>query len=303
MVTWTDLPSLAPGASRTVTVDARLADVDQSSYVNTAQIADDGASLYSTPTDPVTDRDSTPGQVLGEDDEGLADVPLAAVRADNAAPERGGLAFTGTSTFKGPLDGFAVEGQVHPGELDREGAPAFAFRFRDFRVRGPLVKYRSPSCQTHADTCRMRAAIGVGRGQEVTSQRSLRSGLQEALRAGPGQRWTSVAVEVSRLGGLALRHARTSGRRSARPFGHTVISATLVRACRQTPRRDTSDQRRSPTGRCLMPPMKFDRNRSGAPSGSSAGTRVASSSNSTRISMRARLAPRQKCGPPPPKAT
>jgi LPXTG-motif cell wall-anchored protein len=41
--------------------------------------------------------------VLGEDDEGRADIPLAAVRADNAAPERGGLAFTGTSTFKGLL--------------------------------------------------------------------------------------------------------------------------------------------------------------------------------------------------------
>ena len=57
------------------------------------------------------------------------------------------------------------------------------------------------------------------------------------------------------------------------------------------------------TGRCLMPATIFERRRAGAPSDRSTGTRRASSSNNTRISSRARLAPRQKCGPPPPKAT
>ena len=102
-VTWTDLPSLAPGAGATLTVEAHLTDVDQSSYLNTAQISDDSAEQYSTATETVTDRDSTPGQVLDEDDEGRAEIPLAAVRADNATPDRGGLAFTGTATFKGLL--------------------------------------------------------------------------------------------------------------------------------------------------------------------------------------------------------
>ena len=52
-----------------------------------------------------------------------------------------------------------------------------------------------------------------------------------------------------------------------------------------------------------MPATMLERRGAGAPSDRSTGTRRASSSNSTRSSSRARLAPRQKCGPPPPNAT
>src|SRR5437763_1597199 len=42
--------------------------------------------------------------------------------------------------------------------------------------------------------------------------------------------------------------------------------------------------------------------RSGLSMALTLGARAVNSSKSTRISIRARLAPRQKCGPPPPKA-
>ena len=59
----------------------------------------------------------------------------------------------------------------------------------------------------------------------------------------------------------------------------------------------------SRTGRCLMPPMKLRAQAVGrAEAPRPWWTRLASSSNSTWISMRASWAPRQKCGPPPPKA-
>ena len=52
------------------------------------------------------------------------------------------------------------------------------------------------------------------------------------------------------------------------------------------------------TGRCLIPLMNWDCRRSTGPSSRSSGIRSRRCSNMTRISSRARLAPRQKCGPP-----
>src|SRR5580692_3144855 len=56
------------------------------------------------------------------------------------------------------------------------------------------------------------------------------------------------------------------------------------------------------TGMCFTPLMKLDRSRCTSPSRRMSGMRSRSRSNITMISMRARFAPRQKCGPPPPKA-
>src|SRR5439155_72776 len=53
----------------------------------------------------------------------------------------------------------------------------------------------------------------------------------------------------------------------------------------------------------LMPWMKADCSMSGRPVTCMSGSRCRSSSNITRISRRARFAPRQKCGPPAPKPT
>ena len=53
-------------------------------------------------------------------------------------------------------------------------------------------------------------------------------------------------------------------------------------------------------GMRLMPWMKLDWSIAGSPVISRSGSRRNSSSNITEISRRARLAPRQKCGPPPP---
>jgi uncharacterized repeat protein (TIGR01451 family)/LPXTG-motif cell wall-anchored protein len=60
IVTWTGLPSLAPGEQTLLTVDVRMDDRSQPSYVNVAEITDDSSETYSGPGDPVTDRDSTP---------------------------------------------------------------------------------------------------------------------------------------------------------------------------------------------------------------------------------------------------
>lgn len=69
IVTWIELASLLPGASVTLTVDARLTDVARDAYVNVAEVVDDSADTFSTATEPVDDRDSNPDQVHGEDDE------------------------------------------------------------------------------------------------------------------------------------------------------------------------------------------------------------------------------------------
>ena len=56
------------------------------------------------------------------------------------------------------------------------------------------------------------------------------------------------------------------------------------------------------TGRCLGPEMKFDASHSAGPAGEMSGSRVSSSRSSAWISTRAMCDPRQKWGPPPPKA-
>src|SRR5438552_3802893 len=52
-----------------------------------------------------------------------------------------------------------------------------------------------------------------------------------------------------------------------------------------------------------MPLMKCERRRSTGPATCMSGRRRRISSYMIRISMRAKLAPRQKCGPPEPKLT
>ena len=57
------------------------------------------------------------------------------------------------------------------------------------------------------------------------------------------------------------------------------------------------------TGIVLMPLMKSERRRRGSPASSRSGSRSTTSRIMALISARARLAPRQKCTPPPPKVT
>jgi uncharacterized repeat protein (TIGR01451 family) len=97
VVTWSDMPSLAPSASKTVTVRTTLTDVTLDSYRNWVQITADSSASYSTPTQPVKDIDSTPNNgERGEDDDDFAVIPVDAVKADNAvAPTNGSLSFTG----------------------------------------------------------------------------------------------------------------------------------------------------------------------------------------------------------------
>jgi uncharacterized repeat protein (TIGR01451 family) len=89
LVTWTNLPSLNPGAAMTVSIRARLDDVNESSYTNIAEIVADGSGWYSTPADRVADVDSSPAlptgdQNLTEDDRSEASLSLAVVAAANA---------------------------------------------------------------------------------------------------------------------------------------------------------------------------------------------------------------------------
>src|SRR5690606_29818076 len=72
VVTSPDLASLDPGDSVILAVDARLDDVTQASYVNLAQVTVDSADEYSTEDEDVTDVDSVPGEINGEDDEDRA---------------------------------------------------------------------------------------------------------------------------------------------------------------------------------------------------------------------------------------
>jgi len=55
-VVWTDLPSLSPGQSTTLTVSMRITDLTRREFSNFAEITADGSAAYS-----VTDDDSTPG--------------------------------------------------------------------------------------------------------------------------------------------------------------------------------------------------------------------------------------------------
>ena len=56
------------------------------------------------------------------------------------------------------------------------------------------------------------------------------------------------------------------------------------------------------TGRWDGPDTKFEASHSDGPAASMSGSRVRTSRRIASISTRARWAPRQKCGPPPPKA-
>jgi LPXTG-motif cell wall-anchored protein len=60
VVTWSGLPSLAPGEQKLLTVEVRMDDVSQPSYINVAEITDDSSAMYSAAGDPVTDVDSAP---------------------------------------------------------------------------------------------------------------------------------------------------------------------------------------------------------------------------------------------------
>lgn len=102
-VTWANLPSLAPGASVVLSVDVRMDDVTQPAYVNVAEITADSSGIYSTPTETVTDVDSTPDTdpandplvdtddiantpAGDEDDHDRALLDVAQVAVDNLAP-------------------------------------------------------------------------------------------------------------------------------------------------------------------------------------------------------------------------
>ena len=68
-------------------------------------------------------------------------------------------------------------------------------------------------------------------------------------------------------------------------------------------RRYTPDEGVQATGSRLMPWMNADSSRAGSSVAVRSGICRCNSSNATLISRRARLAPRQKCAPPPPNPT
>jgi hypothetical protein len=104
VVTWTDRPSLLPGQSATVTVSATLIDTSLGSYRNWVQVTDDSAGTFSTPTEAVVDRDSTPANgEQGEDDDDPAVfevvpvTPSGTTVPDPGSGTRGSLVATGAS--------------------------------------------------------------------------------------------------------------------------------------------------------------------------------------------------------------
>jgi uncharacterized repeat protein (TIGR01451 family)/LPXTG-motif cell wall-anchored protein len=73
-VTWTDLPSLAPGATDSVTVTMRIVDITKRPFLNISEISADGADLYDVPVVPDgPGRPSTPAADV-EDDDSIPDV-------------------------------------------------------------------------------------------------------------------------------------------------------------------------------------------------------------------------------------
>jgi uncharacterized repeat protein (TIGR01451 family) len=101
LVTWTDLASLDPGDSASVTIRARLDDATLTSYVNVAEIIRDGSGPMSTTSDPVKDVDSSPSLPIGdqsvnEDDRSVASLSVAAVQAANVPVLLPGLPRTGS---------------------------------------------------------------------------------------------------------------------------------------------------------------------------------------------------------------
>jgi uncharacterized repeat protein (TIGR01451 family)/LPXTG-motif cell wall-anchored protein len=110
---WSDLPSIAPGEIRVLSLQLRLDDLTQPSYRNVAEITSDGSSAYNTPTVTVTDKDSTPDSnpnndpVIDNDDPNVDSIPgdeddhdialldLLKIIIDNRAPVTTPLPRTG----------------------------------------------------------------------------------------------------------------------------------------------------------------------------------------------------------------
>ncbi len=65
-LTW-DLPSMAPGGVKSITIVVQIVDVTLASYVNLAEIVTDGADTYDAPGKDVEDKDSTPDADLNND--------------------------------------------------------------------------------------------------------------------------------------------------------------------------------------------------------------------------------------------
>ena len=111
VVTW-NLSSLAPGVTKSLTIQLRLDDISQLEYRNVAEITSDSSIDYSTPSVVVRDVDSTPddapsndllvdrttfdGPISGpdEDDHDIAILDPAQVLIDNKPPP-GKLPVTG----------------------------------------------------------------------------------------------------------------------------------------------------------------------------------------------------------------
>ena len=79
VVNWTDLPNIAPGATKVITITLEVLDGLSSDYRNWAEISDDSASDYGT-----TDEDSTPDTNVGNDNtSGFGQLPNDMVNNHN----------------------------------------------------------------------------------------------------------------------------------------------------------------------------------------------------------------------------
>ena len=160
---------------------------------------------------------------------------------------------------------------------------------------------------------RRRPAVEAVRGAGV-DLRHVPTGCGRGRSAHPGPTASTSRSPRSTTSAPACRPA-SPPRRSTSASAPTRARSSPTTACRSRSTASSAGPRRPPgagdggtgqagarrTGRCLMPPMKFERSRSGSPSDSRTGTRAASSSNSSLISRRASWAPRQKCGPAAPE--
>jgi uncharacterized repeat protein (TIGR01451 family) len=81
VVTWADLPSLAAGATTTLTLVTTITDGTVREYRNWAEISADSADDYDTPGDDVEDADSTPDTDTGSD-------PRPGPRGGRRGPQR-----------------------------------------------------------------------------------------------------------------------------------------------------------------------------------------------------------------------
>src|SRR5262249_18062598 len=110
-------------------------------------------------------------------------------------------------------------------------------------------------------------------------------GIEDAYGAVFAAEADQLAAEVAHA--LDLAHGEFVGKRHDEPTGgesaqrHQAVSGVKC------------------TGTCFQPLMKFERKRRTGPASDRSGRRRSSSSKITRISSRARLAPRQKCSPAP----